>query len=61
MLSSWEKPPVYYKQLDVSALLQDAAIDEVEMEEAVENSKQEEMKLVKQEEDDEELPTVVET
>uniref|UniRef100_T2MFH0 YLP motif-containing protein 1 n=1 Tax=Hydra vulgaris TaxID=6087 RepID=T2MFH0_HYDVU len=57
MLSSWEKPPVYYKQLDVSALLQDAAIDEVEMEEAVENTKQGEEKVAKQEEDDEELPT----
>merc|ERR1712224_735356 len=34
MLNTWEQAPVYYKQLDISSLLQDAAIDDVEMEEA---------------------------
>lgn len=34
MLKNWEDAPVYYKRLDVSALLQEAGIDDVEMEEA---------------------------
>ena len=59
MLKKWEKPPVYYKRLDVSALLQDAGIDDVEMEEAVAdedtNTKEGD---AKEEEEDEELPSV---
>lgn len=55
-MDKWEKAPVYYKRLDVSELLQDAAIDEVEMEEAVAEDTNDETK--KEEEEDEELPTV---
>ena len=43
MLRNWEEPPVYYKRLDTRALLQDAAIDDVEN---------------KEEEEEEELPSV---
>lgn len=56
MLRNWEEPPVYYKRLDTRALLQDAAIDDVEMEEApVSLPEQEENK---EEEEEEELPSV---
>ena len=64
MLKNWESAPVYYKRLDVSALLQEAAIDDVEMEEATSDdsqAKQDEeqtKKDEKEEEEDEELPNV---
>ena len=50
---------MYYKRLDVSSLLQQAGIDDVEMEEAQHEDKVEEMvNPNKEEEEDEELPDV---
>jgi len=61
MLRAWEKPPVYYKLLDISALLQDASINDVEMEETpADDATQVDDAVVKNnenDEDDEELPT----
>jgi len=57
MLREWEKAPVYYKRLDVSSLLQQAGIDDVEMEEAQHEEEVEETPNPnKEEEEDEELP-----
>ena len=60
MVKDWEKAPVYYKRLDVSALLQDAAIDDVEMEEATAAEGTEGDGTKKEEkEEDEEIPSVI--
>ena len=63
MLDKWERAPVYYKRLDVSGLLQQASIEDVEMEDyeepAVEEGKNAEGEGAgKEEEEDEELPDV---
>ena len=62
MLDKWERAPVYYKRLDVSGLLQQLSIDDVEMEDYEEPAATEEGKEgeggEKEEEQDEELPDV---
>ena len=64
MLDKWERAPVYYKRLDVSGLLQQASIEDVEMEDyeepAVGEGKDAEGEgaAEKEEEEDEELPDV---
>jgi len=64
MIKSWDKVPVYYKCLDVSALLQEAAIDDVVMEEAgratLSQEKSEHQEGVNNDdEEDEDLPEVI--
>ena len=65
MLDKWERAPVYYKRLDVSGLLQQASIEDVEMEDYEEPAVTGEGKRAegeggagKEEEEDEELPDV---
>ena len=64
MTKTWENVPVYYKCLDISALLQEAAIDDVVMEEAdkmiLRHEDSEPIKNInKEDEEDEELPEVI--
>ena len=56
MLRNWQEPPVYYKRLDTRTLLQDAAIEDIEMEEAPAGLLEQEDN--KEEEEEEELPSV---
>ena len=60
-MDKWEKAPVYYKRLDVSGLLQQVSIDDVEMEDYEEPAEDEQKSASqgeKEEEEDEELPDV---
>jgi YLP motif-containing protein 1 len=57
MLLTWEVAPVYYKRIDVSSMLQDDAIEDVEMDEAAEETEVSADKSAEDEEEDEDIPT----